>query len=75
MQVCGKYISAAVNQHATIEEAVFSVGPLRDYMTWLTTFSSANAVQFRPQLWSDNQWATEVKARYQEMSSENTAEE
>jgi hypothetical protein len=23
---CGKHISAAVNQHATIEEAVFSVG-------------------------------------------------
>jgi hypothetical protein len=25
-QRCGKHISAAVNQHATIEEAVFSVG-------------------------------------------------
>jgi hypothetical protein len=25
-QQCGKHISAAVNQHATIEEAVFSVG-------------------------------------------------
>jgi hypothetical protein len=26
MQRCGKPISAAVNQHAAIEEAVFSVG-------------------------------------------------
>jgi hypothetical protein len=26
-QLCGEHISAAVNQHATIEEAVFSVGP------------------------------------------------
>jgi hypothetical protein len=26
MQQCGKHISAAVNQHATVEEAVFSVG-------------------------------------------------
>jgi hypothetical protein len=26
MQRCGKHISAGVNQHATIEEAVFSVG-------------------------------------------------
>jgi hypothetical protein len=26
MQRCGKYISATVNQRATIEEAVFSVG-------------------------------------------------
>jgi hypothetical protein len=26
MQLCGKHISVAVNQHATIEEAVFSVG-------------------------------------------------
>jgi hypothetical protein len=26
MQLCGKHISTAVNQHATIEEAVFSVG-------------------------------------------------
>jgi hypothetical protein len=25
MQRCGKYICAAVNQHATIEETVFSV--------------------------------------------------
>jgi hypothetical protein len=25
-QLCGKHIPAAVNQHATIEEAVFSVG-------------------------------------------------
>jgi hypothetical protein len=25
-QLCGKHISAAVNQHATIEEAVFPVG-------------------------------------------------
>jgi hypothetical protein len=28
-QHCGKYISAAVNQRATIEEAAFSVGPPR----------------------------------------------
>jgi hypothetical protein len=28
-QRCGKHISAAVNQHATIEEAVFSVGAAR----------------------------------------------
>jgi hypothetical protein len=27
MQLCGKHISAAVNQHAAIEEAVLSVGP------------------------------------------------
>jgi hypothetical protein len=26
MQPCGKHISAAVNLHATIDEAVFSVG-------------------------------------------------
>jgi hypothetical protein len=26
MQRCGKHTSAAVNQHATIEEAVFSAG-------------------------------------------------
>jgi hypothetical protein len=26
MQLCGKHISAVENQHATIEEAVFSVG-------------------------------------------------
>jgi hypothetical protein len=26
-QLCGKHISAAVNQHATIEAVVFSVGP------------------------------------------------
>jgi hypothetical protein len=25
-QLCGRHISAAVNQHATIKEAVFSVG-------------------------------------------------
>jgi hypothetical protein len=27
MQLCGKHISAAVNQHATVEEAVFSDNP------------------------------------------------
>jgi hypothetical protein len=32
-QVCGKHISAAVNQHATIEKVVFSVGPSRGYIT------------------------------------------
>jgi hypothetical protein len=26
MQLCGKHISAAVNQYATTEEVVFSVG-------------------------------------------------
>jgi hypothetical protein len=31
-QLCGKHISAAVNQHATIEEAVFAVGPTRGCM-------------------------------------------
>jgi hypothetical protein len=31
-QLCGKHISAAANQHATIGEAVFSVGPPRSYM-------------------------------------------
>jgi hypothetical protein len=29
MQQCGKHFSAALNQHATIEEAVFSVGTAR----------------------------------------------
>jgi hypothetical protein len=32
MQQCGKHISAAVNQHATIEEAVFSMGPPGGYI-------------------------------------------
>jgi hypothetical protein len=32
-QLCGKHISAVVNQHATIEEAAFYVGPLRGYIT------------------------------------------
>jgi hypothetical protein len=37
MQLCGKHISAAANQHATIEEAVFSVGAaLRLYNEDLT---------------------------------------
>jgi hypothetical protein len=31
-QRCGKHISAAVNQHATIEKAVFSVGSSRGYI-------------------------------------------
>jgi hypothetical protein len=31
-QRCGKHMSATVNQHATIEEAVFFVGPLRGYI-------------------------------------------
>jgi hypothetical protein len=35
-QLCGKRISAAVNQHATIEEAVFSVDPPRGYVTKIT---------------------------------------
>jgi predicted hydrocarbon binding protein len=38
MQRCGKDISTAVNQHATIEEAVFSVGAvprqLREVGSW-----------------------------------------
>jgi hypothetical protein len=33
-QLCGKHISTAVNhQHPTIEEAMFSVGPSRGYIT------------------------------------------
>jgi hypothetical protein len=32
-QLCGKHITARVNQHSTIEEAVFSMGPPRDYIT------------------------------------------
>jgi hypothetical protein len=30
MQLCGTHISAAVNQHATLEEVVFSVGLLHN---------------------------------------------
>jgi hypothetical protein len=30
-----KHISAAVNQHAVTEEAVFSVGPPRGYIMWI----------------------------------------
>jgi hypothetical protein len=30
MQLCGKHVSATVNQYATIEEAVFPLGPPRD---------------------------------------------
>jgi hypothetical protein len=33
MQLRGKHISAAVDQHATIEEAVFSVDPPQGYIT------------------------------------------
>jgi hypothetical protein len=40
MQLCGKHISATVNQHATTEEAVFSVDLFRGYMTRPTAFSS-----------------------------------
>jgi hypothetical protein len=36
MQLCGKYIPAAVNQHTAIEEAVLSVGPPRLYNKDLT---------------------------------------
>jgi hypothetical protein len=32
-QLYGKHISKAVNQHATVEEAVFSVVPPRGYIT------------------------------------------
>jgi hypothetical protein len=32
-QLYGKLISSAVNQHATTEEAMFSVSPLRGYIT------------------------------------------
>jgi hypothetical protein len=32
-QRCSKHISAAVNQHATIREAAFSVRPPRGYIT------------------------------------------
>jgi hypothetical protein len=31
-QLCGKHISAAVNQHATIEEVAFFVGLPQDYV-------------------------------------------
>jgi hypothetical protein len=34
--LCGKHISAAMSQQATIEEAVFTVGPSRDYNEDLT---------------------------------------
>jgi hypothetical protein len=37
MQRCGKHISAAVNQQATIEEEVFSVGAARCYITRVST--------------------------------------
>jgi hypothetical protein len=33
MQLCGKHISAAVNQQAAIEEAVFTVDPPLGYIT------------------------------------------
>jgi hypothetical protein len=33
MQLCGKHIFGAVSQHTTIEDAVFSVGPPRGYIT------------------------------------------
>jgi hypothetical protein len=32
-QLCGKHISAAANQHTTIREAVFPVGPPRGCIT------------------------------------------
>jgi hypothetical protein len=32
-------------------------------------------MQLRVELWSVNQWTTELKIRYQETSIENTAEE
>jgi hypothetical protein len=32
MQQCGKHISAAVNLHAVIDEAIFSAGPPRGYI-------------------------------------------
>jgi hypothetical protein len=35
-QLCGKHMSAAVNQHAAIEEAVFSVDPPRGCIKSLT---------------------------------------
>jgi hypothetical protein len=31
MQLCDKHVSAAVNQHARIDEAIFSVGPPKGY--------------------------------------------
>jgi CDP-diglyceride synthetase len=34
-QLCSEHIAAAVNQLATIEEAVFCVGPSRSYITQL----------------------------------------
>jgi hypothetical protein len=33
MQLCGKHISTAVSQHATIEIAMFSDGPSRGSIT------------------------------------------
>jgi hypothetical protein len=45
-------------------QAVFSVGPLREYMTRQTVFcseSKCSAVQLRVQLWSVNQQVTEAK--------------
>jgi hypothetical protein len=33
LQLCDKHFSAAVNQHATIVEATFSVGSLQGYIT------------------------------------------
>jgi hypothetical protein len=32
-QRCGEHVSASVNRYAIIEEAVFSVGPPRGYIT------------------------------------------
>jgi hypothetical protein len=36
-QLCGKHISAAVNQNATVEEAVFTVGSPHAYITRIST--------------------------------------
>jgi hypothetical protein len=41
-QRCGKYISAAVNQHATIEEAVFSMEPPQGYITRISSSYNFN---------------------------------
>jgi hypothetical protein len=67
-------------RHTTVEEvlqAVFSVGPLRDYMTWPTEVSSTsecNAVEGSPA--GNGSWRISfAKIRYQETSSENIAEE
>jgi hypothetical protein len=42
-QRCGNHISAAVNQHATIDVAVFSVGPPQEYVTRISRSSGVGS--------------------------------